>query len=194
MRQSWIVLGMMLVAAGTARGQVPEQKPLKTLQTDAARAPLAPNAVAPSDVVDVTPGDRAPDFQLDSSLGGTVRRADLLGHWSVLVFDESRARLGGVGAVGDSLRDLGVRPYGVCRDGVGALRTYCEREHVAFPLLSDPTGQISQLFGMYDGGRQAVRSGLVIVDARGMIRMVIQGPALDADDVLRMVRHTTLGG
>ena len=193
MRRSAVVVVMLMTLVGAAWGQDLEKKPVMPSQPDPARVPLAPTGTVSSANVDLTPGDQAPDFRLESSLGGTVRLADLKGHWIVLVFDESRAKLASLGAVGDSIRALGVQPLGVCRDGVGALKTFAEREKLSLPLLSDPTGEISQLFGMHDDGSPALRSGLVIVDVQGVVRMVVQGPSLHADDVLQMVKHVVRG-
>jgi peroxiredoxin Q/BCP len=147
----------------------------------------------PTSNAELRTGDKAPDFRLDSSLGSLLRLADLKGHWSVLVFDENRAKLVPLGAVGDSIRALGVRPYGVCPDGAPALKALAARGGIDFPLLSDPTREVSQIFGMYDDGNQAIQPGLVIIDAQGVVRMVLQGPSLDADDVLQMVKHVLQG-
>ena len=105
------------------------------------------------------------------------------------VFEETRTKLAPLGVLGDSIRALGVRPYGICPDGVSALKALASREKIDFPLLADPTREISQLFGMFDDDNQAIQSGLVIVDAQGVIRMLLQGPSLHADDVFQMVKH-----
>lgn len=193
MRRTAVVMVMLVALVGAAWGQDPEKHPSVPPLLEPARVPLAPNGAVPATSADLTPGDRAPDFQLDSSQGGVVRGADLKGHWAILVFDESRAKLAPLRAVGDSIRALGARPFGICRDGIGALKTFAERQKIGFPLLSDPTGEISQLFGMYDGADQTIQSGLVIVDAQGVVRMVVQGPSLHADDVLQLVKHTLKG-
>jgi len=193
MRRSAVVMVMLLALVGSAWGQVPDKQPPMPLQPEPVRVPLAPTAALSATDVDLRSGDQAPDFQLDSSLGGVVRRADLKGRWFVLVFDERRTKLAPLGAVEDSIRALGVQAMGVCPDGVGALKTFAAREKIAFPLLSDPTREISQLFGMYDDGHRAIQSGLVIVDTKGIVRMVLQGPSLHADDVLQMVKHVVRG-
>ncbi len=149
-------------------------------------APLGPD-------VNLSPGDHAPNFRLDDSLGGAITQRDLLGHWSALVFDESRKAFAPMGAIVDSTAAMGVRLYGVCRDGAGAIRAYADENRLRFPLLSDPTGEISQLFDMFDDDQHVIQAGLVMVDAGGTVRMVVQGPALHPDDVLTMVRHTVRG-
>jgi peroxiredoxin len=193
MRRFTVVLVMLTTFVGAAWGQVPEKKPPRLPPADRTGNQLTPTGAAPATNADLRAGDQAPDFRLDSSLGGVLRLADLKGHWSVLLFDESRAKLAPIQAVGDSIRALGVRPYGVCPDGIPALKALALREQIDFPLLSDPTREISQLFGMFDDGNQAIQPGLVIVDAQGIIRMVLQGPSLDADDVLQMVKHVLQG-
>ena len=188
-----VAILMLMTFVGAGRAQDLEKLPQGTSRPEPTRPPLAPTGAVPSTDVDLIPGDRAPEFRLDSSLGGSVRLADLKGRWAVMVFDESRAKLAPLAAVEDSIRSLGATALGVCPDGIGALRSFAEREKIGFPLLSDPTREISQLFGMYDDENQAIQSGLVIVDPQGLVRMVIQGPSLHADDVLQMARHVLRG-
>lgn len=193
MRRFSVIMVVLMTLGSAAWGQDPEKKPMPPPPPEPAALPLTPTGTVPASNAELRPGDKAPDFRLDSSLGGTVRLADLKGHWSVLVFDESRTKLAPLGAVGDSIRALGVRPYGVCPDGVSALKSFALRDRIDFPLLSDPTREISQLFGMYDEGNQAIQAGIVIVDAQGVVRMLLQGPSLHADDVLQMVTHVLRG-
>ena len=181
---------MLLALAGAAWGQDPEKHPMMLPSPNPPQAPLAPTAAVPPGDVEISVGDRMPDFQLDGSLGQPVRLADLKGHWAVLVFDETRTKLGRLRAVDDSIRALGTQLYGICPDGAGGLKTYARREGVAFPLLSDPTREVSRLFGMYDENNGIIQSGLVLVDPQGVIRAVFQGPSLHPDDVLQLVRHT----
>jgi peroxiredoxin Q/BCP len=188
-----LLLLLLVTLVGAAWGQDLQKKPMLPPPPDPAELPLAPAGTVPASNADVRPGDKAPDFRLDSSLGGAVRLADLKGHWSVLLFDESRMKLAPLGAVGDSIRALGVRPYGVCPDGVSALKSLASRDRIDFPLLSDPTREISQLFGMYDDGNQTIQSGLVIVDAHGIVRMALQGSLLHADEVLQILKHVLQG-
>jgi peroxiredoxin len=189
MRRFTVVVLLMTTLGGVAWGQDPEKKPLPPSPPEPVAMPLTPTEPVPAPDMDLMPGDKAPEFQLDSSLGGTVRLADLKGHWSVLVFEETRTKLAPLGELGDSIRALGVQPYGICPDGVSALKILASRKKIDFPLLSDPTREISQLFGMFDDGNQAIQPGLVIVDAQGVVRMLLQGPSLDADDVFQMVKH-----
>jgi peroxiredoxin len=193
MRLSAVVMAMLLLLVGAAWGQDPERQPRVPSQPDPAPLPLTSTGAVRVANADLKPGDKVPGFRLDSSLGGVVRLADLQGHWSVLWFDESRTKLAPLGAVEDSLRALGVEVLGVCPDGVGALKAFAEREKIHFRLLSDPTREISQIFGMYDDGNQVIQPGLVIVDTHGIVRLMLQGPSPHADDLLQMVNHVLRG-
>ena len=184
---------MLIALAGAAWAQDPEKPRVGTPRSEVAQTPLIPRAAVPTGELEVSVGDKAPDFQLEGSLGSPVRLVDLKGHWSVLVFDELRTRLGRLAAVDDSIRALGARQYGICPDGIGALKTYAGREGLPFPLLSDPTGQVSRRFGLYDETNEVVQSGLVLVDPQGTIRASFEGPSLHPDDVLRLARHTIAG-
>jgi peroxiredoxin len=193
MRRFTMIMLMLMTLGSAAWGQDPEKKPMPPPQPDAAGIPLTPTGTVSASNADLRLGDKAPDFRLDSSLGGAVKLADLKGHWSVLVFDESRTRLAPLGAIADSIRALGIRLYGVCPDGVSALKTLALRDKIDFPLLSDPTREISQLFDMYDEDNQAIQPGIVIVDAQGVVRMMLRGPSLHADDLLQLVKHVLQG-
>jgi thioredoxin-dependent peroxiredoxin len=194
MKRCAAVMVMWLALTGVARGQDPEKKPVAPARPEVTGQPLTPTGAEPSGNLDLGPGDKVPDFALDSSLGGRVKRADLKGHWSILLFAENRTNLVSLRGSVDSVRALGAQPYGVCPDGVPALRTFAERERIGFPLLSDPTREISQLFGMFDDHEQAIQPGIVIVDERGVVRLTLQGPSLHADEVLQMVKHVVRGG
>ncbi len=188
-----LLLALALAGSGAAQDYNPPLNHTKTPDRPDPPVTTAPQGTVPEEVVDLTPGDRAPDFQLDSSLGTPVRLADLRGHWSVLVFDDDGAGISAMGALDDSVKALGASVYGVCREGPAALRSRAERGGIRFPLLADLTGQVSELFGMYDDDDLAIQPGLVILDAKGVVRMVVQGPSLHSADVLQMARHTIRG-
>ena len=154
--------------------------------------PLNPQGESPIES-DVWVGDKAPDFELDGSQGKPVRLSDLRGHWALLVFDDSRTRLADLMAIYGDLNSLGVRPYGISRDGSAALRTFAEREKLPYLLLSDPTGEVSQLYGMYDGENDAIQPGLVLLDPKGVVRTVLLGQALHGPEILLLVRHSVTG-
>lgn len=142
-------------------------------------------------VADLSPGDRAPEFKLQSATGGVVQLSDLKNHASVLIFSTDCSWLGSFGAIDDSLKALGVEQYGVCPNPKRAIEAYAARLKLPFPLLSDPGGAVSQRFGMYDTDAQTIQPGLVLVDAEGVIRMVVQSAPLHPEAVLALLRQAT---
>ncbi|HTQ45168.1 MAG TPA: peroxiredoxin family protein [Polyangiaceae bacterium] len=192
MKRLLIVVALAVGFTGSALAQDPA-KPDPVPTKAPARPNLDPDNAADDDSADLVPGDPAPDFHLDSSLGHEVRRADLIGRWSVLVFDTGRKAFAGLSAVDDSVRAMGAGLYGVCQDGVGSLVSFAAAQKLAFALLSDPTGEVSQLFGMFDDDEHQIQPGLVIVNEQGIVRRVLQRPSLHPNDVLLMARQTIRG-
>src|SRR5438552_17768525 len=105
MRRILVVGSVLMMLAAPGRAQYPAD----------AKHPVAPALEPPSAPVGPTEpelpgdapldiGDRAPDFELDSSLGRPLKLADIKGHWSVIVFSENASRLGPLEAVEDSIR------------------------------------------------------------------------------------------
>ena len=195
MNRAAFVMLMCLALSPVARAQDPtDRHPTPTPEQVAPKAnlPLNPQGEGPLEA-DVWVGEKAPDFQLDGSRGEPVRLSDLKGHWAVLVFDESRTRLANLKSICGDLTKLDVQPYGVSRDGWAALRAFADREQLPYLLLSDLTGEISQIYGMYDGTNQAIQSGFVLLDPQGVVRTVLLGQALHAPEILQLVRHSVTG-
>jgi len=183
----------LLLLAGPAFAEDPQQD-VGRYSPQTAQEP-APGSVNPigevsTDVADLTPGDHAPDFRLESSLGTIVTRADIEGHYSVLVFNTDSAPFSQFSAENDSLLTMGVWQYGICQDEKKPLGEYAANHKLKFLLLSDPNADIAKLFGMYDTDNQAIQPGIVVLDEKGIVRAVVQGSMLPPDAVLTMVRHT----
>lgn len=150
---------------------------------------ILPNVADVPDLADLSPGDHVPDFKLRSSTGGLVRLSDLKGHLSLMLFGPDCALLRPFAADGDSLETLGVRPYGICMNSTREVEKYAARERLGFPMLSDPNANFSQRLGMYDADNQAIRTGLILLDAKGVILMMAQGAGLRPDAVPALVRQ-----
>ncbi len=192
-RVACLALVLVLGVAVPAGAQEPPSPRDPVPPIDVPRTTIPPSGSVGSNVVDLTPGDPAPDFRLDSSLGQPLTRADLLGHWSVIVFDRGRSGFGEFGSLDDAMHDLDAVLVGFCQDGEATLGEFARRNRIASPLLSDPTGETAQLFGMWDDDTSSIQPGLVIVDERGMVRAVLQSDALHPGEVLAIARHTIRG-
>jgi len=138
-------------------------------------------------------GDRAPDFELDASTGRPLRLATLRGDWVLLVFDSRKEDVAAMRRVNDDLRTLGVKPVGICDEKAYHLVSFAKRESFPYPLLADPTGEISAVYGLFDGERSTTGPGFVLLDREGIVRMALLGQRFPAEDVLHLVRFTTTG-
>jgi peroxiredoxin len=193
--RSCAVLALLLLpcVSWAQEPEAPDKTPKQPSSTNPTALPLDPEGVGATIESEVFVGDRAPDFELEGSQGRPVRLADLKGRWAVMVFEKSRLRLGPLKEIDADLRKLGARLYGITKDGVPALSSYAEREQLLFVLLSDWTGQISQLYGMYDAGTDAIQPGLILLDPQGVVRMTLLGQSLHAGEVLQLVKHSLTG-
>jgi peroxiredoxin Q/BCP len=95
-------------------------------------------------------GSPAPDFSVQDHLGRTVRRADLLGHRTILYW-YPKADTPGCTREACSFRDHaaqlgGARVYGVSFDTPEKNRAFAEKFGLSFPLLCDTTREMSVAF------------------------------------------------
>ena len=192
MRRALFVVVMLLAAVATRAADVP--KPSSPAAPSPTRdAPLSPSARESRIASQVYVGEQAPDFELDGSQGQPVRLAHLKGYWILLVFADGRADLSPLRGIEPELRKLGVRPYGICADKAHVLRAYVERQRLPVVLLSDVTGEISQLYGLYDTRMTVVRPGFVLINRQGMVKMALLGQKIPFEDMLGLVRSSVTG-
>jgi peroxiredoxin len=189
----WALLCVGLAGAAWAQ-DLPGKKP------DTGATPATPSGTEVQEPeADLSGGDAAavgagaPEFVLDGSQGRPVKLAELKGKWAALVFEGDRAKLVALQGIAADLGKLGVSLYGVCPDGSGALKALAEHDKLSFTLLSDPTGEIAELYGMYDEDAGAPLPGLALLDPKGVVRALWTGPSLHADEVLQLVRHSVAG-
>lgn len=175
--------------------------PQALAQKDDKPTPRAPEA-APAPAVphtrvhirgEIVIGERAPDFELDASTGRPLRIGSLRGDWVLLLFDSRKEEVAAVRRVHDGLRTLGVRPVGVCDEKAYHLESYARRETIPFPLLADPTGEISAIYGLYDSERATTGPGFVLLDRGGVVRMALLGQRFPPEDVERLIRYAITG-
>jgi len=135
-------------------------------------------------------GDGAPGFSLTAASGRAVGLRELRGRWGLLVFVADRATLPALLPVAATLRSLGGALYSVSKDGSGALAALAARERLDFELLSDPTGQVSALYGMYDADNEAIRPGAALVNPSGRIAGLLAGRAFGSADLDAFARQS----
>ncbi|HEY7223202.1 MAG TPA: thioredoxin-dependent thiol peroxidase [Micromonosporaceae bacterium] len=109
----------------------------------------------PAEPVRLSPGDPAPAFTLSTDDGGTLRLADLKGK-RVILYAYPAALTPGCTTQAcdfrDSLQSLaarGLTVVGISPDPPAKLASFRAREHLNFPLVSDPDRGVLTAYGAY---------------------------------------------
>jgi peroxiredoxin len=128
--------------------------------------------------VTVAVGDQAPDFDLPSSTGGSVKLSDLRGaHNVVLVFypftftGVCRGELCELRDDISSFESAGVQLLAVSCDSVHSQRKWAEEEGFGFPVLSDfwPHGAAARAYGVFDEELGCARRATFVIDKQGTV-------------------------
>ena len=137
-------------------------------------------------------GEQAPDFELKDQHGTPVRLADFQGTKNVvLVFYPlafSGVCTGELCTLRDDFPEVNrddVELLTVSVDSTFVLRTWADRDHFEFSLLSDfwPHGQVAKLYGVFDEIKGVATRGTFIIDKTGVIRWKVVNPIPQARDV-----------
>jgi peroxiredoxin len=193
MRRSLFAVVMLLALAGATRADDASKSrgPVTAPATEQNPVSATPQESRIQSQVYV--GEQAPGFELDGSQGRPVRLAHLKGYWVLLVFADRRADLTPLKEIEPELRRLGVKPYGICADKAHVLKSHAQREQLPVILLSDITGEISQLYGLYDTRMRQVLPGFVLIDRQGVVRMALLGQQLPFGEMMALVKSSVTG-
>ncbi len=101
------------------------------------------------------PGDLVEDFELADQYGVSRRLSELLSEGSVVLFFYPAAMTKGCTAeschfrdLGAEFKKLGAQRLGISRDPVAKQHKFSELHGFDYPLLSDPDGQVAEIFGV----------------------------------------------
>jgi NADH-dependent peroxiredoxin subunit C len=164
-----------------------------------------------SDITPLRVGQDVPQFELetyDPAAGDfgkfSLEDAKRSGRWTVLVFYPADftfvcpTELADIAEKQDALKALGADIYGVSTDTKFAHLAWrnSERllEKVRYALAADPTGAVSKLFGVYDGGSGLALRGTFIISPEGRLvasEINFYNVGRDADELLRKVEANT---
>ncbi len=164
-----------------------------------------------SDITPIRVGQDVPHFELETydpaagdfgkfSLEGAKRE----GRWIVLVFYPADftfvcpTELADIAEKQDTLKALGCDIYGVSTDTKFAHLAWRNSEkllqNVRYGLAADPTGIVSKMFGVYDGGSGLALRGTFIISPEGRLvssEINFYNVGRDADELLRKVEANT---
>ena len=137
-----------------------------------------------ADSTPIAVGEPAPDFALESDVGGTVRLSTLRGQPVVLFFYpkdntpgctteacDFRDRMERVDAAGGHL-------FGISRDSKKRHDNFRTKHGLNFPLLIDPDAEVHAAYGawgekvMYGRKLDGVIRTTVLIDADGIVRQL----------------------
>lgn len=112
----------------------------------------------------------------------TVTHEDLLGRWSVLFFYPADftfvcpTELADLAERASELKAMGVDVYSVSTDTHFTHKAWRDASEmirtVSYPMLADPTGQLSRAFGVYVEEEGLARRGTFVVNPEGLVKII----------------------
>jgi peroxiredoxin Q/BCP len=149
----------------------------------------------------VAEGSPAPDFELRSDAGETVRLSSLRGKPVVLYFYPKDHTSGcttqacGIRDAWSEFERAGAVVLGVSPDDVASHRSFRADYELPFTLLADPDHEVAEVYGVwgeksrYGRTYMGINRSTFVIDAEGLVRKVMHDvkPATHADDVLAVL-------
>ncbi|MDP2479295.1 MAG: thioredoxin-dependent thiol peroxidase [Candidatus Palauibacterales bacterium] len=146
----------------------------------------------------VREGERAPEFELESDRGDTVRLEDFRGRRVVLYFYPKDDTSGctreacGFRDAMPELEQLEAVVLGVSPDGVASHVKFREKYDLNFPLLADPDHEVASAYGvwgkkkMYGREYEGILRTTVVIGTDGTVEKVFEKvkPAEHAEKVV----------
>jgi len=114
-------------------------------------------------------GDKAPDFEAETYGGETIKLSDYFKKGAVALYFYPKDNTPGCTKEACSLRDgiddlknLGIQVLGVSTDGVKAHENFRDKYELNFPLISDKSKEIINLYGIKSAFGTAKRETFLI--------------------------------
>ena len=140
----------------------------------------------------VEEGKPAPDFELESDDGETVRLSDLRGKPVVLYFYPKDDTPGctrqacGIRDTWGEFQRAGAEVFGISADTVASHEKFKAKYSLPFPLLADPEHVLGEPYGVAREGKNSYERSTFVIDADGKVAKIMRRvkPDQHADQVL----------
>ena len=140
----------------------------------------------------VEEGQPAPDFELESDSGETVRLSDLRGKPIVLYFYPKDDTPGctrqacGIRDAWSEFQRAGAEVFGISADTQASHERFKSKYSLPFTLLADPEHKLGEPYGVAREGKNSYERSTFVIDADGNLAKALLRvkPAEHADQVL----------
>ena len=152
----------------------------------------------------LAPGTTAPDFNLPTRIGGSVRLSELRGKPVVLIFypaDWSPVcgdQLALYNEIYAEFQKHDAVLVGISVDGIFCHQAYSKSRKLEFELAADfePKGKVARQYGVYREGEGYTERALFVIDPQGVITWSYLSPIGEnpgADGILAALEELTAG-
>ena len=140
----------------------------------------------------VAEGKPAPDFELQSDSGDTVRLSELRGKPVVLYFypkDDTpgcTAQACGIRDAWSEFQRAGAEVFGISADTQASHERFKSKYSLPFTLLADPERLLAEPYGVGREGKSSYERSTFVIDADGDVARIMRrvNPDRHADEVL----------
>ena len=140
----------------------------------------------------VEEGKPAPDFELESDSGETVKLSDLRGKPVVLYFYPKDDTPGctkqacGIRDAWGEFQRAGAEVFGISADSQASHERFKSKYSLPFTLLADPEHKLGEPYGVSQEGKSSYERSTFVIDADGNVAKIMRRVKPDghADQVL----------
>ena len=141
-------------------------------------------------------GKPAPDFELTSDTGETVKLSALRGTPVVLYFYPKDDTPGctrqacGIRDAWSEFEQAGAEVFGISADTVASHEKFKAKYSLPFPLLADPEHTLGESYDVAQEGKNSYERSTFVIDADGNVAKIMRrvNPDEHADRVLEALR------
>jgi len=140
----------------------------------------------------VTEGQPAPDFELETDAGETVKLSNLRGKPVVLYFYPKDDTPGctrqacGIRDAWSEFQKAGAEVFGISADTTASHEKFKSKYSLPFALLADPERKLGVPYGVGQEGKSSYERSTFVIDADGNVAKIMRrvNPDRHADEVL----------